>query len=34
MADKGIYNQPPKHFSNEDLKVVVILVRAHGTKRG
>jgi hypothetical protein len=27
-------HQPPKHFANEDLRVVAILVRARGTKRG
>jgi hypothetical protein len=28
MINKCIYNQPPKDFSREDLKVVVVLVRA------
>jgi hypothetical protein len=32
MINICIYNQPPKDFTREDLKVVVVLVLAQDTK--
>jgi hypothetical protein len=34
MINTCIYNQPSKDFTREDLKVVVVLIRAWGTKHG